>query len=73
MVALLKAVRSVVPRSQCAAEPRLALHTVKTYGHDDHTLDAICGHSAKSKGGDYRKVNLEEAQGGNGRFHLVTG
>jgi hypothetical protein len=39
-------------------------YTFKTYGHeaglDDHTLDAICGHSSKSKGGDYTKVSLKK-------------
>jgi hypothetical protein len=39
-------------------------YTFKTYGHEagisELTLDAICGHSAKSKGDDYTKVTLKK-------------
>jgi integrase len=58
-----EAVRRVVPDPH--VQPNHAWrYTFKTYGHqagvDPHTLDAICGHSARSKGGDYTKVTLKK-------------
>ena len=55
--------RSVVPDPK--VQPNHAWrYTFKTYGYEaglDHlTLDAICGHSAKSKGDDYTKVTLKK-------------
>jgi len=39
-------------------------YTFKTYGYEaglnDRTLDAICGHAAKTKGQDYTKVTLNK-------------
>jgi len=58
-----EAVRQVVsdPRVQPSHAWR---YTFKTYGHeaglDDLTLDAICGHAAKTKGQDYTKVTLKK-------------
>jgi integrase len=59
----LEVVRSVVPDPN--VQPNHAWrYTFKTYGYEagvDHlTLDAICGHSAKSKGDDYTKVTLKK-------------
>jgi hypothetical protein len=38
-------------------------YTFKTYGHEaglsELTLDAICGHAARTKGQDYTKVTLK--------------
>ena len=59
---ILEVVRSVV--SDPKVQPNHAWrYTFKTYGYSglDHlTLDAICGHSAKSKGDDYTKVTLKK-------------
>ncbi|UPJ41792.1 hypothetical protein IVB40_31675 [Bradyrhizobium sp. 40] len=54
-------VRSVVPDPR--VQPNHAWrYTFKTYGHEaglsELTLDAICGHAAKTKGQDYTKVTL---------------
>jgi integrase len=56
-------VRTVVPDPN--VQPNHAWrYTFKTYGYEaglDHlTLDAICGHSAKTKGNDYTKVTLRK-------------
>ena len=60
---VLELVRSVVPDPK--VQPNHAWrYTFKTYGYEaglDHlTLDAICGHSAKSKGDDYTTVTLKK-------------
>ena len=60
---ILEVVRSVVHDPK--VQPNHAWrYTFKTYGYEaglDHlTLDAICGHSAKSKGDDYTKVTLKK-------------
>ena len=60
---VLAVVRSVIPDPN--VQPNHAWrYTFKTYGYEaglDHlTLDAICGHSAKTKGNDYTKVTLKK-------------
>jgi len=60
---VLEAVRSVIPKLD--VQPNHAWrYTFKTYGYEaglDHlTLDAICGHAAKTKGNDYTKVTLKK-------------
>jgi integrase len=66
---ILEVVRSVVHDPK--VQPNHAWrYTFKTYGYEaglDHlTLDAICGHSAKSKGDDYTRVTLKK------RFEAMT-
>ena len=56
-------VREVVPDPR--VQPSHAWrYTFKTYGHDSGvdalTVDAICGHSAKTKGQDYTKGTLKK-------------
>jgi integrase len=56
-------VRSVVPDRR--VQPNHAWrYTFKTYGHEANlnelTLDAICGHAARTKGEDYTKVTLKK-------------
>jgi integrase len=59
---ILTMVRGVVPDPR--VQPNHAWrYTFKTYGHEaglnDLTLDAICGHAAKTKGEDYTKVTIK--------------
>jgi hypothetical protein len=56
-------VRRVVPNPR--VQPNHAWrYTFKTHGHEaglnELTLDAICGHAAKTKGQDYTKVTLKK-------------
>lgn len=56
-------VRTVVPDPR--VQPNHAWrYTFKTYGHEaglsELTLDAICGHAARTKGQDYTKVTLKK-------------
>jgi integrase len=75
---VLELVRSAVPDPK--VQPNHAWrYTFKTYGYEaglDHlTLDAICGHAAKTKGNDYTKVTLKKRMEAMASFprYKVTG
>ena len=66
---ILEQAREAVP----AVQPNHAWrYTFKTYGYeagmDQQTLDAICGHAAKTKGQDYTKVTLAKRRESMAKF-----
>jgi hypothetical protein len=56
-------VRRIVPDPRVQPNPAWR-YTFKTQGHEAGlnklTLDAICGHAARTKGEDYMKVTLKK-------------